>query len=285
MTPITTVIPVFNRAHVVGRAIESVLTQELPPGFSLKVLVVDDGSSDGLSEVLSRFGPNVECIRHPHNIGAAAARNTGMSAADDGFVAFLDSDDVWLPGKLRRQLELMRQHGWQASCTAFSLARSGRQDVVSPFYPSGVLGLADFVWGCFTCPGSTLLSERSVLAEVGPLDVGMRRMEDWDWMIRFVEKHEMGFIHEPLGRKHLSDHRNQAEVVAALAMLRAKHEASLSGAHRRHFLAAMDLEMAAAHYRSGNVFRMMVPCLRSLLRSPVGNQALALVLHNRLARG
>jgi glycosyltransferase involved in cell wall biosynthesis len=284
MMSITTVIPVFNRAHVVGRAIESVLGQELPSGCSLKVLVVDDGSSDDLTEVLLRFGRDVSCIRHAHNVGASAARNTGIAAAEDGFVAFLDSDDVWLPGKLKLQLETMRHNGWPASCTAFYLARSGRPDVVSPSYPGGTLALADFVWGCFVCPGSTLLCQRRLLDQVGPLDTGMQRLEDWDWMLRFVKTHDIGFIPKPLGRKHLSDYRDQGEVAAALGMLRAKHERSLGRADRRHFLAAVDMELAATHYRSGNVLQMMIPCLRSMLRSPISNQALAAVLHNRLAR-
>jgi len=282
--PITTVIPVFNRAHVVGRAIESVLAQELPSGYSLKVLVVDDGSSDDLSGALLRFGRDVSCIRHAHNTGASAARNTGIAAAEDGFVAFLDSDDVWLPGKLKLQLETMRHNGWLASCTAFYLARSGRPDIVAPSYRGGTLGLADFVWGCFVCPGSTLLSQRTLLDQVGPLDTGMRRLEDWDWMLRFAQRGDIGFISKPLGRKHLSDYRDQGEVAPALGLLRAKHETSLSRADRRHFLAAVDMELAATHYRNGSVLQMMIPCLRSMLRSPISNRVLAAVLHNRLAR-
>src|SRR5215472_15617430 len=102
---ITTVIPVFNRADVVGQAIDSVLAQELPAECSLRVLIVDDGSTDNLSGALARFGGKIDCIRHPKNAGAPAARNTGVAAAADGLVAFLDSDDLWLPGKLIRQID------------------------------------------------------------------------------------------------------------------------------------------------------------------------------------
>src|SRR5437764_1238643 len=146
MPVITTIIPVFNRACIVGRAIGSILAQELPSACSLKIVVVDDGSSDDLAAALRPFGNDVICVRHARNSGAAAARNTGMTLAADGYVAFLDSDDVWLPGKLRMQLDMMRTNQWPASCTAYYIARPGRGEIVSPLYKTGTLGLPDFVW-------------------------------------------------------------------------------------------------------------------------------------------
>jgi glycosyltransferase involved in cell wall biosynthesis len=285
MTLITTVIPVFNRAHAVGRAIESVLAQELPPACSLKIVVVDDGSSDDLSLVLHRYGDQVTCIRHAHNAGASAARNTGIAAATDGFVAFLDSDDVWLAGKLKAQLAIMRRNGWLASCTAFYLRRQGRPEIVSPSYRTGALGLADLVWGCFLGPGSTLICARPVLDEIGSLDTSLRRLEDWDWLLRYAQKHELGFLAEPLARTDPSDQKKSADVVGALHILRSKHAGRLTGEKRRHFLAAIDLELAATCYRGGDMLGMIAPFLRSILRSPTRNAALAAVLHNRSARG
>src|SRR5260370_5228470 len=223
MTLITTVIPVFNRAHVVGGAIESVLAQELPPACSLRIVVVDDGSSDDLSRVLQRYGDEVTCIRHAHNAGASAARNTGIAAAADGFVAFLDSDDIWLAGKLKAQLEIMRRNRWLASGTAFYLGRPGRREIVSPSYRTGALGLADLVWGCFLGPGSTLICARSVLDEVGSLDTSLRRLEDWDWLLRYVQKHQLGFLAEPLAPTDPSDQKERADVMVALHILRSKH--------------------------------------------------------------
>jgi glycosyltransferase involved in cell wall biosynthesis len=285
MTLITTIIPVFNRAHVVGRAIESVLAQELPPACSHRIMVVDDGSSDNLAGALARFEHRVDCIRHPKNAGAAAARNTGIAAAGDGFVAFLDSDDVWLPGKLKTQLEVMGLNSWLASCTAFYLSPRGRPQVLAPSYRTGPLGPADLVWGCFVGPGSTLICTRAVLDEIGPLDTSLRRLEDWDWLLRYVQKHALGFIAEPLARTEPSDQVKGADVVAALAVLRAKHAGYLAGQKRRHFLAGIDLELAATHYRAGNLLGMMAPLIRSILRSPTRNHALAAVLHNRSVRG
>src|SRR5215467_5799913 len=122
MPSISVVIPVWNRAHVISRAIASVLGQDLPAGdWSIQVLVVDDASTDDLGGALRRFGPQVRCIRHERNAGAAAARNTGIRAAKSDYLAFLDSDDVWLPNKLARQIAFMRSRSHSISCTACKL--------------------------------------------------------------------------------------------------------------------------------------------------------------------
>src|SRR5258706_76131 len=116
MPSINVVIRVWNRAHVIGRAIDSVVGQDLPAqDWSIEVLVVDDASTDDLAGALRRFGPQVRCIRHERNAGAAAARNTGIRAAKCDYLAFLDSDDVWLPTKLARQLALMRSKACAAN--------------------------------------------------------------------------------------------------------------------------------------------------------------------------
>jgi glycosyltransferase involved in cell wall biosynthesis len=245
---------------------------------------VDDGSTDDLSGGLARFNGKVDCIRHPQNAGAPAARNAGVAAAADGLVAFLDSDDVWLPGKLMRQIDANHKNGWLASCHAFHFSPPGRAGIVAPTYPTGTLGLDDFVWGCFVGPGSTLMCRRDVLVEVGPQDQAFRRHEDWDWCLRFAGKYRLGFLAEPLARTFPSPHANAPQVSAALARLHAKHASCLSARQRRHFLAGMDLELAAARYRDRNLPGMVLPLVRSILRAPTRNAALAAVLHNRFSR-
>lgn len=283
MAVITGIIPVFNRAQRIGRAIESALVQDLPAGCSLKVIVVDDGSSDDLPAALKSYGNAITCIRHPRNVGAAAARNTGIEAAEDGFLAFLNSDDVWLPGKLNAQLEAMRRSGWLASCHAFYMGRHGRPDVVAPTFRTGTLGLDDIAWGCFTGPGSTMVCSRSVMREIGPLDATLRRLEDWDWQLRYGLKYRLGFLGQPLARTDPSALADGSEALAALAVLRARHVPNLNTMQRRRFLAGMDVVVAALRYRSGDRLGALAPGLASILRSPFGNRAWAAILHNRLA--
>lgn len=92
----STVIPVFNRADLIGATIESVLDQSLKDH---QVIVVDDGSTDGTAEVLARYADRITIIRQT-NAGPGAARNAGIAAATGSYITFIDSDDLWFPWTL-----------------------------------------------------------------------------------------------------------------------------------------------------------------------------------------
>lgn len=99
---VSVVIPVRNGAAFVAEAIDSVLAQE---GFACEVIVVDNASTDGTAELVEqRYGSRVVLVEEPR-LSAAHARNTGARVAAGEWLAFLDADDVWLPGKLQRQME------------------------------------------------------------------------------------------------------------------------------------------------------------------------------------
>ncbi len=103
---ISIIIPVHNGAHEIGRALESVRTQAYP---NLEIIVVDDSSDDDLEGALAPFRDlPITLLHHDIRQGAGAARNTGIKAARGHYIALLDSDDEWLPGKLDRQLGFLR---------------------------------------------------------------------------------------------------------------------------------------------------------------------------------
>ncbi len=106
---VSVVVPTYNRAHQMGRSIESALAQTYP---SVEVIVVDDGSSDDTAAVMAQNYGHDPRVRYAHrqNGGPAAARNTGMTAARGAYIAFLDSDDTWMPWKLELQIACMEQH-------------------------------------------------------------------------------------------------------------------------------------------------------------------------------
>jgi glycosyltransferase involved in cell wall biosynthesis len=104
---VSVVIPAYNRAPCIGEAIESVVAQETP--FSFEIVVVDDGSTDDTAKVARSYGNLVRVITK-ENGGPASARNAGVLAARSGLIAFLDSDDLMLPGRLVRQSAFMRAH-------------------------------------------------------------------------------------------------------------------------------------------------------------------------------
>lgn len=116
---ISVVIPAYNCAGVIGRAIDSALAQKV----ALEILVLDDGSSDGLEAVMAGYEGNeaVRFAKNEKNLGAAATRNRGVTLARGKYVAFLDADDYWTEDKLVRQLVLMEQTGCVLCCTAREL--------------------------------------------------------------------------------------------------------------------------------------------------------------------
>ena len=101
---ISVIIPVYNRVAFIAEAIESVLNQTYEP---IELIVVDGRSTDGTAETIERYAPRLRHIDQ-ENAGAAFARNTGIAAANGTFLAFLDSDDIWLPHKLERQMETLQ---------------------------------------------------------------------------------------------------------------------------------------------------------------------------------
>jgi glycosyltransferase involved in cell wall biosynthesis len=277
---ISVVIPVFNRAGVLRAAVDSVMAQELPGNdWSLDVIVVDDGSSDDVAGVLAPYCGSLRVIRHAVNVGAAAARNTGIAAAQGNLVAFLDSDDIWLPRKILTQVNVMMKNSWQACCTSFYVVRPGYKTFVSPPYDSGALGLADFVWGCYLTPGSTMLALKTVLDEIGPADVSLRRYEDWDWLLRYAKRYQMGFLPQPFAQHEPSGFADVDVMLASLEKLTSNQVAELPQHLRRKFYSAVDFERGVAYYRSGRYGATMVALLRCLIRAPRRNVAISLALN------
>ena len=110
------IIPAYNCANTVNCAIDSALCQDV----DLEVLVLNDCSSDHLDDVMAAYAqdPRVRYLKNQENLGASGTRNRGVALAEGEYIAFLDADDCWLPGKLSRQLELLKETGCILCCTA-----------------------------------------------------------------------------------------------------------------------------------------------------------------------
>ena len=116
---VSVVIPAYNCAGTIGRAVDSVLEQ----GVSVEIIVVDDHSDDALMAALEPYlhNPAVIYLRNPENLGASGSRNLGVARTRGAYVAFLDADDYWRPGKLNKQLQAMEETGAVLCCTAREL--------------------------------------------------------------------------------------------------------------------------------------------------------------------
>ncbi len=103
---ISTIIPLYNAGKYLEEAIKSVLSQQRPPE---EIIIVDDGSTDNSLEIARKFGDAIRVICQEH-LGAGAARNSGVKASRGNYIAFLDADDLWLPQKLKTQMDYLEAH-------------------------------------------------------------------------------------------------------------------------------------------------------------------------------
>lgn len=151
------VIPTYNRARLLGEALDSVLAQTRTPD---EIIVVDDGSSDSTLDTLSRHRGRVVVLVQPH-LGPSTARNAALRIATGQWIAFLDSDDIWRPTKLERQLELVATHPDYVCVHTnyFAFGTEGEQAMVPrPRFLQGVYGVEFLLFGAdWVCPSSALV--------------------------------------------------------------------------------------------------------------------------------
>lgn len=162
------VIPVFNGRETISTALASVLAQQ--DDWVHRIIVVDDGSSDDTAQVVRGLGsPLIELVR-TSNQGVARARNLGIEKSTAEWVAFLDADDVWMPGKLQAQLAAAQEHGAGFVCGAVSALS---------VMPSGAISAQVLARGNFVATSSVLV-QRSVLLQIPPVFTpGMSFAEDY----------------------------------------------------------------------------------------------------------
>lgn len=200
MPLVTAILPVFNRAAWVGRAIESVLGQTHP---EVELIVVDDGSTDETPAVLAAFAGRVRLLRQ-ENRGAYAARNLALRHARGDLVAFIDSDDAWYPEKLARQLPLFADsrvglvyadvalvEGRPGAC-----ARTGRS-AFGNTTPARGRAAGAFVRGNFV-PTCTVVTRRQCLEEIGGFEAGSRLGADYLAWFQISRRHELDYVDAPL---------------------------------------------------------------------------------------
>ena len=203
MPTVSVVVPAYNHARYLPEALDSVLAQTLAPQ---QVVVVDDGSTDATPEVLAAYAGRVTVLRQ-RNAGVSAARNAGIAHAEGDLVAFLDADDVWLPGKLERQVErFVREPG-------LGLVHCGVEEVDGDGRPlrrllEGLEGdvadeLLRFRRPVVLGGGSGVVLPRRVLDEIGGFDPALGTSADWDVFYRASRRHQIGFVPEVLLRYRL----------------------------------------------------------------------------------
>lgn len=197
---VSVVIPIFNGAPFVAKAVESILAQGIT---GVEIIVVDDGSTDGTQAVLAELATTAGIVwfQQDHG-GPARSRNRGISEASGEFIALLDCDDVWLPGKLEAQLAIMRARPEVGVVhTDYEVVdEEGRVEERARARHSQEPLVRAFAGGHTALP-STLLMRRSVLDQVGALDPDLYGSEDSDLTIRLHAVTEFECVDQVLVRK------------------------------------------------------------------------------------
>jgi glycosyltransferase involved in cell wall biosynthesis len=199
------IIPTYNRRAMVREAVASVLVQR---DADFELIVVDDGSTDGTSEMLAQLD-QVRIDRIDERRGPAAARNRGVARASAPLIAFLDSDDIWAPDKLSRQLAYMREKPDCAiSQTDEIWVRDGRR--VNPglrhLKRAGDIFL-DSLQTCLISPSAVIL-KTDLFRALGGFDEYLEAAEDYDLWLRVLVDHEVGLLDQPLVTR-LAGHPDQ----------------------------------------------------------------------------
>jgi glycosyltransferase involved in cell wall biosynthesis len=197
MPLLSVVIPTWNRAHIICEAIESAFGQRIG---QIEVIVVDDGSTDNTVDILAKsFGSRIRLLQLPRRRGAGAARNAGVALASGKLIAFLDSDDLWLPGKLDAELNVLERFPEAEAVISDSLSfMEGRAEDRTRFMSNGLLAASNgqvrwlneckWLWtnsqnGVATC---SITLHRNVVARLGRtlFAEDLVRCEDWEFELR-----------------------------------------------------------------------------------------------------
>ena len=270
---VSVIVPTHGREDLVLRAVSSVLRQSVE---SIEVIVVDDGSAPPIDFPSDLRDERLRVVRRTQNCGAAAARNTGVENARGDWLAFLDSDDVWHADKLRLQLDEAAR--WPSdSPIAFASGWRYVRDlkVVSEIMPVDADTPARFAAGSWFNPGSTILIRRELAVRIGPQDERLRRLEDYDWFLRFA----FAGGRLKVVRKSLVDvrwHRGlDDKIVRAAAAVIAREYLRPGGRYfvadkaiRRRIRSYLQLSEASAAWHRGRRVRGLTALMRSLLWYP-----------------
>ncbi len=252
---VSVILPTFNRAAFLAEAIDSVLAQR---NADFELIVVDDGSTDGTPRLLAAYAGRLQVIRQAR-AGVSAARNRGVAAARGGLLAFIDSDDLWRPGKLAAQVAFMEANPDMAICQTEEIwIRNGRR--VNPgrrHRKACGLIFERSLELCLVSPSAVML-RRGLFAAAGGFDESLPACEDYDLWLRIGCRHPVGLIDAALVVKRgghadqlsrmpgLDRYRIRAiakilaagvlsasQRAAALAVLRAKCQIYAAGCRKR----------------------------------------------------
>ncbi|WP_424968567.1 glycosyltransferase family 2 protein [Dinoroseobacter sp. S375] len=232
---VSVIIPCHNREDTVAEAVQSVLDQDFT---DLDVIVVDDASTDATMDVVRAMAdPRVRVSSNPGPRGPSAARNHGVALTEAPWIAFQDSDDVWMQDKLRQQMARLENSDFVAAyCGMLVKADARPETAVQARFPDPATAplegdiLPSLTRGSYIST-QMLIIRRDVFQAVGGFDEDLRALVDWELMLRVAQQGPVAFVDEDLVVQRMSDNsitRSSQKRLAAQEYVLSKHEALLA---------------------------------------------------------
>ena len=206
---VSVVIPCFNRKKTLSRSIDSVVNQTYKPS---EIIIVDDGSTDGTRDFILNSYPNIKYFFQPKK-GVSSARNKGIRESSSDWVAFLDSDDEWLPQKLEKQINQLGKHSeiFISHTNEIWIRNGVRVNQMKKHQKYGGYIFDKCLDICRISPSSVLIHKK-VLKDVGVFDEALQVCEDYDLWLRITSKYSVLFERELLIVKY-GGHKDQLSKV------------------------------------------------------------------------
>lgn len=205
MNKVSIILPTYNREKSIVQAIESVLAQTYP---AFELILVDDGSSDGTQQLTAGIKDDrLRYYRRSVNCGTAGARNEGIRLARYDYIAFQDSDDIWKPDKLEKQMRVFQDNpGIGLVYCAYEGVKTDGTKVVVPDVNIGIDNLQGWMYDRLllgnTIGGPTAVVRKACLEKCQVngqfFDESLTCLEDWELFLRIASEYELGFVPEPL---------------------------------------------------------------------------------------
>lgn len=198
---VSVIIPVYNRAETIKKSIMSVLNQSY---FNLELIVIDDCSTDNtLDKIKEIKDSRLIILKHDKNKGACEARNTGIVKAKGDLIAFQDSDDIWHNDKLEKQITAIKRYNADICiCQMMRYGFEKGKDGVYPDVTDGIICYRKLI-SSFLVSTQTIVAQRSVFSK-HLFDPEVKRMQDFDWIVRAGKEHNVCVVSQPLVDVYLS---------------------------------------------------------------------------------
>lgn len=192
---VSVVIPAFNAEQHIKECIDSVLNQTYK---NLEIIIIDDGSTDNTIDVITAYKDEKIKLFKQKNSGSAVARNYAIKQASGIWIAFIDSDDIWLPEKLQKQLENCSDHVWSHTDMFFYGDIYPEHTKTSDLTPkhSGLILKSLLIENSIGT--SSVVINRKIFDELGGFNTDYRALQDWDFWLRVAEKYQVCYLDEPM---------------------------------------------------------------------------------------